>query len=386
MSLEEDMEENSDEGSEKPKDLTDDQKSFILLNYDKKSIMEMTRELSGNDKADGRHYLGRLIREFLVSQNKKYETSKFKLVPEFKLTEEHEEFIRNNISSFQDASGKVRVLELCRVLFKNDKMTPLNKEARLTVKFLDKILPGVTKKVDVMADEDYKPPSSIFLAARLVNKYVTNPKKENEPIYKNFEKLSSLDTRCLTALISYLKINRLSYVINEFRKQIDREIFESSFIGMVYDKPDLLREEVEQYISLCSEIVTTAQIDRHIQTLEEEIEGILNGSNMESKKLSMTLIELVNGAREKLDKSKERQRKLLDELTESRSVRIKNKMAQNASVLNLVEAWKMESSRKELIELAELEKKSEEDEINRLSSLDRVVALIAGISKNEALH
>jgi hypothetical protein len=120
--------------------------------------------------------------------------------------------------------------------------------------------------------------------------------------------------------------------------------------------------------------------------LEEEIEGILNGSNMESKKLSMTLIELVNGAREKLDKSKERQRKLLDELTESRSVRIKNKMAQNASVLNLVEAWKMESSRKELIELAELEKKSEEDEINRLSSLDRVVALIAGISKNEALH
>jgi len=58
-----------------------------------------------------------------------------------------------------------------------------------------------------------------------------------------------------------------------------RKIYESTFIGMTWDKPDLLREEVEQYIGLAAEIVQTAQIDRHIQRLDTEIENALEGGD-----------------------------------------------------------------------------------------------------------
>ena len=43
---------------------------------------------------------------------------------------------------------------------------------------------------------------------------------------------------------------------------------------MTYDKSDLQREEIEQYISLASEIVTTEQIDRGIQFLDQQMEGL----------------------------------------------------------------------------------------------------------------
>jgi len=355
-------------------ELSESNKAYILLNYDKKSLKELTQYVSGDPKANGQTIIGRAIREFLKTKGLEYETTKFKKSDDIILTEEQEEFLRQNISS-------MKTLEATRVLFKNDKLSPLSKEFKSVYKFLDKITPGITKREDAPVDGEYKTPTSIYKVMQTVNKYVSNQRKENEPLYKSAEKLQAQDVKNLTALLSYMKIPRFGFVADQYQKQMDREVFESTFVGMTYDKPDLLREEVEQYISLSSEIVTTAQIDRQIQFLDQQMENTMNSAD--GAKVSMSLIEAINAARERQDKSKERQKKLISELTGSRAERMKGRIDANASILNLVDAWKDEEKRKKLLELARLQKQNERKEVDQLADMESVLCLIAGVTKDE---
>jgi hypothetical protein len=357
-------------------ELTDDQKTYIALNYDKKSLIELTRYITKDKNADGRHKMGRIIRAFLATKGLEAETTKFKKADELVLTEEQEEFLRNNISI-------MKPLEAARILFKNEKISPLHNEFKVVYKFIDKITPGITKREDAFVDGDYKAPTSIFKVMQIVNKFVPNQKKENEPTYKSGDKLTAQDLKNLKALLSYMQLTRYGLKANSYRKQIDRDIFESTFIGMTYDKSDLQREEIEQYISLASEIVTTEQIDRGIQFLDQQMEDIVTGNAAEGAKLSMTLIESINAARERLDKSKERQKKLIAELTGSRAERMKGRIDANASILNLVDAWRDEKKRNEMLQLAMRQKQNEKDQCDELAGMDSILALIAGITKNE---
>ena len=52
--------------------------------------------------------------------------------------------------------------------------------------------------------------------------------------------------------------------------------------------------------------------------------------------------------------------------------------------MNLVQAWKDEESRKKMINLAELRKKTIDEEIDNLSSLDDFKGKIMGLTKDEA--
>lgn len=356
------------------KELTDDQKAYIVLNYDKKSLIELTRYVTGDPKADGRHKMGKVIASFLATKGLEYQTTKFKKSEDIVLTEEQELFLQQNISS-------MKPIEAAKILFKNDKLTQLNKETIAVRKFMEKITPGITRREDLPVEGDYKAPTTIYKTMQIVNKYVPNQRKENEPLYKSGDKLTAQDIKNLTALLSYMSIPRFGFVANSYQKLIDREVFESTFVGMTYDKSDLLREEIEQYMSLSSEIVTTSQIDRQIQFLDQQMENIMNSED--GAKVSMSLIEAIHAARERQDKSKERQKKLISELTGSRAERMKGRIEANASILNLVDAWRDESKRKKLLELAQKQKKAEREDCEALANMEAVVSLIAGITMNE---
>jgi hypothetical protein len=136
---------------------------------------------------------------------------------------------------------------------------------------------------------------------------------------------------------------------------------------------------------LCAETVTITQIERTIQLLDNELEEALRG-NDDKKKLSMTFVEIINGQREKLNQAKKTYASLNDKLVTARSKRIDDKHQQNATVLNLVEAVKNEEKRIQLLKIAEKQKMLEEGEVDELSSMDHVVALIAGITKERAKY
>lgn len=358
--------------------LTDDQKSYILLNYTKKSLIELTRYISGDPKADGRHKMGRVIREFLNEKGLEYETTKFSKEGDLVLTEEQEDFLRQNISV-------MKPLEAARVLFKNEKISPLHREFKAVQRFMDKITPGITKREDAPIEEEFKPPTTVYKMMHLVNKYVPNRLKENEPMYKSGDKLTAQDIKNLTAMLSYMQLPRLRLIVKNYTKQIDVDVFLSTFIGMTFDKSDLLREEMDQYISLAAEIVTTEQIGRNVNTLNDKMNDVLDSTDPEKMRISMGLVELINTSQEKWDKSKERQKKLIAELTGSRAERMKGRIEANASILNLVDAWRDEEKRKKMLELAIKQKDAEKKDIDELSNMESVVSLIAGITKNEIL-
>lgn len=76
----------------------------------------------------------------------------------------------------------------------------------------------------------------------------------------------------------------------------------------------------------------------------------------------------------------------MTKLVQTRSKRLDNKFQENASILNLVEAWQTEKQRMKMIELAKEQKLLEGEEVDKLSDMDSVIALIAGFSKERARH
>ena len=161
-------------------------------------------------------------------------------------------------------------------------------------------------------------------------------------------------------------------------------MFESSCIRYTYDKADLTQEEVDQYIVLASEVVIASNIQRRVEHLQGLLDDAANDT--EGRRISMSLVEAIGKAQNDYHQSVGRQNKLLSDLKEKRSDRLKNQIKENASIINLVQMWKEEESRKKLIQLAELRKQVVKEEVKNISSMDEVKARILGISEDEVLE
>ncbi len=100
----------------------------------------------------------------------------------------------------------------------------------------------------------------------------------------------------------------------------------------------------------------------------------------------MSLVEAISSRQTEYNQSVNRQQKLLNDLKVKRSDRMKQMSEASASVVNLVEMWKEEESRKQMIDLAELRKESLSEEINKLSNMEEIKSRIMGISEDEVLN
>ena len=355
--------------------LTDDQKTYILANYTRLSLKELAQKLSRDPKQNGQTKLGRAIREFLAAKGLEYETTKFVKQDEVELNKEQITFINNNRKN-------MKPLEMTRLMFNNEKLEPLSKEFRAVYKYLEANDPLAIPKEDLMADDDeYKAPLSIARLIPRVNKYVMKDVEAGKFLIS--EDIKPQEQRYLKALLNYMNVMRFTYQASQYRKKVDRELFESSYVRFCWGKDDLLEEEVDNYVSLCSEIVSSAQIERTVQNMDYQLGEMLDGS-AEDKKLSITFVETLNAQREKLNSSKTRQEKLTQSLIGARSKRLESKQSENATILNLVEAVKQEETRKQLLIIAEKQKLLESGEVDKLADMDSVIALIAGFDMRRA--
>ncbi len=364
--------------------LNDEQKSLIALRWESLGLLELTRLVFKDESLNGHSAEAMSIKLYLATFNSpedikaKLKTTKFIKKDELVLTKEQEEMIKLNYQS-------MKILEITNLLFNQDgkkRMGPLNLEYRVVYAFVQKLDPtNIPKEEQLNDDEEYRPPVSIARLVPRVNKYVMKD-MEGGKRFLDAEHLKPQEVKNLGSLLSNMNVYRFIYQGNQFKKKVDREVFESSYIRFLWDKPDALPEEVDSYIDLCAETVNISQIDRTIQQLDYQLEVMLEGDD-NSKRLSMTFVETLNSMREKSNASKTRKEKLMNSLVGARAKRLENKVQQNASILNLVEAWKNEEKRKELLELAEMEKLADELEVDKLSSMDAVAGLIAGITRGE---
>ena len=355
--------------------LTEEQKSKVLEVWKANPkappfLRDISNVIFGKE-VDGRSKEGKAIKEFLAEQSLMPKSSEYIPKDEIALTENQREFIINNAST-------MNALEMSKTLFNNKRLSNLNKETKTVNDFLKTVdKKALYGNVDEVPEEiTYRPPKTLERMLFKINKYI------HEGIDK--EKITSRQKKEVNAIIGYLNTYRYTHQINTYTSQSDRELYESSFIRYTFDKADLTQEEVDQYIVLSTEVVISSSIQAAIAKLQ----GLLDNAtdNTDNVKISMGLVESINTARTEYNQCVLRQQKLLNDLKEKRSDRIKNQIKENASILNLVQLWKDEESRIKLINLANLRKQVLKDEIERLTTMDEVKCRILGISPEEVLN
>ena len=131
-------------------------------------------------------------------------------------------------------------------------------------------------------------------------------------------------------------------------------------------------------------MVIAANIQRRVEHLQQLLGR--NADDTEGRRIAMSLVEAINTAQTEYNQTINRQQKLLGDLKQKRSDKMKNQLAGNASILNLVEMWKGEETRQKMIKLAETRKKIIQEEVGRLSSMDELKGKIMGLSEEEALN
>lgn len=352
--------------------LTNDQEKIVLDEWNSRpdsppSLLTLIRLAFPDQSLDGRTKEGKAVRAFLASRSIKARGShEYKAKEKISLTEENKTFIKSNLEFMSS-------VEMARVLFKNPDLSNLNQEARVVSSFIKGLEPTAAfESPDEVPTEEYKPPKTFDKTLFRVNKYT------NGSISKN--KITARVKKNIEALINYINTYRFSYQINTYTTTTNRELFESSFIRYTNDKPDLTQEEVDQYIVLSSEVVIAASIQRRKEHLTELLDNIVEDTD---GRASMSLVEAIGKTETEYNQSVNRQQKLLGDLKEKRSDKLKNQIRENASILNLVKIWKDEESRIKLIKLSELRRKTVKEEAENLSSMDEVRARILGLDKDE---
>ena len=344
--------------------LKSSQKELIINEWNSRpnnppSLLELINIAFPDQGLDGRTKEGRAVKAFLASRDIKARAShEYQSKKEIKLSEEDKLFIQNNLEFMSS-------VEMGRLIFKDNNLTNLNQEVRVIADYVKELTSSDQsvpfEPTEEIPAEEYKPPKTFD---NTINK----------------EKITSKDKKNVKALIGYLNAYRFTYQMNTYTNNTDRDLFESSFIRYTHNKDDLSQEEVDQYIVLSSEVVIAANIQRRKEHLTRLLDNVVEDSD---GRASMSLVEAIGKTETEYNQSVNRQQKLLESLKEKRSDRLKKEIKENASILNLVRLWKEEESRKNLLHLAEIRKKTVGEEVQKLSDIDEVKARILGLGEDE---
>lgn len=340
------------------------------------SLMELIKvAFPEKPELDGRSKEAREIKEFLATHSIKPKGAQvYTPKDEISLTDEQKEFVANNISTMTP-------VEIARILFNNKSISNLNLEARAVNEYVKTLDSKVVHQQDTeeVPSGEYRPPKTFERMIQRANRYI------HDGIDK--DKMSAKQKKEINSLIGYMNAYRFIHQINMYQTQSDRDLYESSFVRYTYDKSDLTQEEVDQYIVLSNEVVISSNIQKRSERLQKLLDETAESADgSETVRISMSLIEAINTAQNEYNQCVNRQQKLLNDLKEKRSDRLKGQIKENASILNLVQMWKEEESRQKLIKLADLKKQAISQEIERLSTMDEIKSKILGLSEDEALN
>lgn len=362
-------------------ELTLEQKNEVLANYQYMPLLELTKQVFKNNGITQISVEFKSVKKFIASigsvpsKPDKKEVKKEK----FELTDEQKRVIEEMIAKNDTC------LNAAKIILNQEKVNTLSKEYRVIYAYWKDKNPDQNDLSDEPVDtKEYCPPNQLIQVISRVNTYVNG--SNGKIIYDPNAKLKPSQDKKVRALWSYLKNIRFIYQASIYEKKIDRILFESEFIRHTHDKDDLSQEHVSQYIAYAAEVVEEARTNRIWLLLEKQIEDGLRSDDDIKRSRSEGLAENINAWRQKIDASKKRQEALLDELSESRAEQIKGKENRTPNILNILDAWQAPDTRKQLIELGKKEKREDAEEANKISSLDDLTALFAGISKDELDH
>lgn len=377
--------------------LSEDQKTVELTTDQKKEIVDFWNSYDKNGAPGiieiGLHIFGfeydtrsapiAAIRKFLATRelkpnkvNKKDEPKDFP--KEISLDESQKEYIRNHLKNNE------RPIEIVRDLFDNQTLSPLSPEYKVCLSYINTLN---QKEYSILAEKlgNYRPPKSLEKAATMVNRSagVENSigldiiKVSEKPWLKN----SKLESH-LYALMEMMHSPRFIMLCNRYEQEEERSLFENTLISYIWEKPDLLPEEIDLYINAATEIVNDLRLDKEIQYYV----GLLQATSEDNdgKKISLSIGDHLNNVRKQKNDAQDKVQKIIKMLQGERSKRVENKIKENDSIIGLIDFWKQKQNRDKMIELAQKQSHLVEEEVRRLEDIDQLKAMVAGVTPTQA--
>jgi len=360
-------------------ELSEIQKQKIEELFSKNNAPELsfiTKTVFENELLDGKTKEARAIKAFCNDRGLKFKTKTIVLKGLIELKDDQVTYINNN---FRVKSA----LEIAKELFNNDELTNLSQEYRTVNTKIEEIREAI-KKDNIIQPKDeleivsitydpedivrseYRPPKTLKQTIEKVNHYLNYGYQEDALKKQQLFEIQQLK--------KYLNIFRFIYQINTYKTKGDRDLFEDAFIRYTHDKPDLTQEDLDQFITLCNQIVRAAEIQRRIESLR---------ATMAAGEISMKMNEAINVLQTELNSCENIKTKLYNDLTTKRNKRLEEKTDGLEKLINLVQAWKDEEFRKKTIHLAELEKMKVKEEADRINSMSEIKALLRGATLEE---
>lgn len=376
--------------------LTQKQKDIIIEVWNNRkeippSIEDLTF-LAFDVKYDVRSKPALAIRKFLASRPTQKELKEISDKPfvseilpkgikkeEIELTDDQKEFICNQLKNNK------KLIDIVRDLYHKPQLTPLHNEFRIVKRYTDTLDKKEYPVLDTFELKDYKAPTSLEKAAQKVNvafgvnsnAYLNIIKVDDKPWEKNSKLKSNL-----YALMEMMMWPRFTTLCNRYVLPEERTLFENTYIGYIWEKPDLLPEELDLYINSATEIVNDLRLDKEIQYYSELLQD--TATDNDGKKISLSIGEHINNLRSQKNDAQDKVQKIIKMLQGERSKKVENRVKENDSVLALIDFWKQKENRDKMIELAKKQEALVEEEVKRLEDVDQLKAMIAGITPNEA--
>ena len=374
-------------------ELTEAQKATVRAQWDKMDLKTLTRLVFDNQELNGHNTEAKSIKSYIASLSidgketpPKIATTQHITKGELELTQPQVDSIVSLLSGEEPPS----INEIVKMLFPEfaDKaIIPTTREYRAVLKVVKSCNENAVDIWDEpVVERRYKPPFSYSSIVGLVNKHVNNPVDTRKALY-DMATIKPSHERNLKALLSHMKSTKFVLEASMYDRRVDRDLFESTFIRQTQDKAaDLTPEEVDTYIAIAAGTVRESQVERQIAFERRMSNDCLEGNDETGNKakLSMSLVESIKALQGERKELKSHTHKLITSVSGSRSARLKEKGVKDDYLGNLIEAWREEEKRLELIELAKKEHMEDTEEFNKIKSLDHSFALIAGMTRAEA--
>ncbi len=333
------------------------------------SLQDIVNFVFPGEGLDGRSLQGRAVKEFLAGrQLKALNVKDARKNGPYVLAESQKEFIANNANAYDSW------LDLAKEMFQNPQLTPLYAEAKAVKEYYDALDPKlkVSAKEDISTDV-YNPPRSDDQAISRINRYCFDGIDRN--------KLTPKQKECIKKLQKFMNTYRFVSEMNCLHKVEERKAFESTFVRLTWDKPDLTEEEVELYINYCCDIVAAYRMKREEEVLLLEIENAR--SNSQNGQAPTSLIDQLGGLREDKDRCSSRQKKTLEDLNGKRSVRLKDQGGGNITVLTLIDAFREKIKKDQIAKIGRARAQEVKEEVKRLETMEDLKVEIFGIDPSE---
>ena len=348
-------------------DLSDEQKNFLTEEFKKNpSLIDLTRRLFGDPDLDGRTKEGRAVRKFLASQDLEYETSAWEKMEDIDLTEAQVDFIKNQ------AENGLSAFQISEILFPDVTVKRFSKHHVCVLEFLREYEPNFVHESETAINKQYHPPKILKTAIGKINEFAHTEFIE--------EKMTHEDMECSKNLIKNLSSPRFIQVISNYSSDKDRRLFEAEFIRATWDKPDLTADEINLYINVCVDYINLKNISSHTEKLNNMFNEVEDQQDM-----TVRLAEVLKSKTDEYDKCEKRMESLIKKLNGDRAERLKNRREDHASILSLVRNFQLEEQRKQMVQLADMQKALVEEEVERLDNMDSWKARVLGISKKDAI-